>query len=106
MPVIKSAIKKARQDERARKRNRVIRDNYKAAAKKVRKLAESKDAKKAAEALKEAYSKIDVAAKKGIIHKNNASRRKKRLAATVKGTLSKESKPKTESKAKSTKEKK
>lgn len=80
MPVIKSAIKKARQDRVARERNRVVRFEYKAAAKKVRKLIKLGDFKKAAEALKEAYSKIDKAAKKNVIHKNNAARRKSRLA--------------------------
>ena len=83
MPVIKSAIKKARQDVKARKHNRVIRDDYKAAAKKVAKLIEAGDLKKATEALKEAYSKIDKAAKKKVLHKNNASRRKARLSALI-----------------------
>jgi small subunit ribosomal protein S20 len=84
MPIIKSAIKKARTDVKARIHNRGIRDEYKEASKKVRKFAESGDTKKAAEALKEAYSKIDKAAKRKIIHKNNASRRKKRLSAFLK----------------------
>ncbi len=81
MPVIKSAIKKARQDIKAREHNRVLRDEYKEASKKVRSLVKSGEIKKATEALKEAYSKIDRAAKKNIVHKNNASRRKSRLAA-------------------------
>lgn len=84
MPVIKSAIKKARQDVKARAHNRVIRDAYKNAAKNVRKLVEAGDTKKAQEALKEAYSKIDIAAKKNVVHKNNAARRKSRLAALLK----------------------
>lgn len=99
MPIIKSAIKKARQDERSRKHNRAIRDEYKIASKKVRKLAESGDIKKATEALKEAYSKIDKAAKRNVIHKNNASRRKSRLAAVF-------SKTKTDKPTKVAKEKK
>lgn len=87
MPVIKSAIKKARQDERSRKHNRGIRDEYKDASKKVRKLAKLGDAKKAAEALKNAYSKIDKAAKRKVIHKNNAARRKARLSAILKKSI-------------------
>jgi small subunit ribosomal protein S20 len=84
MPVIKSAIKKAKQDIHAREHNRGIRDEYKEASKKVRRLAELGDTKKATEALKEAYSKIDRAAKRNIIHKNNAARRKARLSLLFK----------------------
>jgi len=84
MPITSSAIKKSRQDTVARERNRIIRDEYKKAAKTVRKYAEDGDMKKAQEALKEAYSKIDKAAKKNILHKNNASRRKSRLSALLK----------------------
>jgi len=83
MPVTSSAIKKARQDKKARAHNRVLRDAYKKAAKKVRSLAEAGETEKADRALKEAYSKIDIAAKKNIIHKNNAARRKARLAKLV-----------------------
>jgi small subunit ribosomal protein S20 len=84
MPITSSAIKKAKQDIVARRRNRVIRDEYKSASKKVRRLALAGDLKKAQEALTEAYSKIDIAAKKKVLHKNNASRRKSRLAALIK----------------------
>lgn len=84
MPITSSATKKARQDVVARERNRVIRDAYKKASKEVRKLVQAGDSKKAKEALANAYSKIDIAAKKKILHKNNASRRKARLAAFVK----------------------
>ena len=68
----------------ARRRNRIIRDGYKKASKDVRRLMLAGDTKKAAEALKIAYSKIDIAAKKKVLHKNNASRRKARLAALLK----------------------
>ena len=84
MPVIKSAIKKARQDVKARAHNRGLRDAYKSAVKNVRKLVEAGDTKKAQEALKDAYSKIDKASKRNILHKNNAARRKSRLASLLK----------------------
>lgn len=87
MPITSSAIKKARQDVVARERNRVIRDEYKKASKELRKLVQAGETKKAAEALTVAYSKIDKAAKKKILHKNNASRRKARLAALLKKPL-------------------
>lgn len=84
MPIIKSAIKKAKQDEKARKHNRAIRDEYREAAKKVRKLALAGEVKKAQEELKTAYSKIDRAAKRNVIHKNAAARRKSRLSSFLK----------------------
>jgi small subunit ribosomal protein S20 len=83
MPVIKSAIKKARKDIKARKHNREIRDEYKEASNKVRKLVKDGDLKKATVALRDAYSKLDRAAKRNIIHLNSASRRKARLAALI-----------------------
>lgn len=83
MPITKSAIKKARQDVKSRKHNAGIRDEYKSAAKKVKKLALAGEVKKAQEALKEAYSKLDKAAKTNVLHKNNAARRKSRLSAIL-----------------------
>jgi small subunit ribosomal protein S20 len=83
MPVIKSAIKKARQDEQARKHNRVIRNDYRLAVKKFRKVATEGSSKKANDALAEAYSLIDRAAKRNVIHKKGANRRKSRLAALL-----------------------
>ncbi len=79
MPVTTSAIKKARQDKKSRKRNRIIKDDYKKAVKSYKALVKAKDKKGAAEALKVVFSKIDIAAKKKIIHKNNAARKKSRL---------------------------
>jgi small subunit ribosomal protein S20 len=83
MPITSSAIKKARQDITAREHNRGIRDEFKKAVKNVKKLVSTGESKKAQEALKEAYSTIDRAAKKKIIHKNNAARRKSRLSALL-----------------------
>lgn len=92
MPVTKSAIKKARQDVKAREHNREIRDAYKKASKEVRKSVLSGDIKKATELLKKAYSEIDKAAKRNVIHKNNAARRKSRLTALLKKDNKKEAK--------------
>jgi len=80
MPVTSSAIKKDRQDKKARQRNRALRDDFKIASKNFRKLILAGNIKEAAEALKVAYSKIDRAAKKNILHKNNANRKKSKLA--------------------------
>lgn len=83
MPVTSSAIKKAKQDKKARERNRLVRDSYKKASKEVRKLVKAGDLKKANAALTIAYSKLDKAAKKNILHLNNASRKKARLATLI-----------------------
>lgn len=83
MPVIKSAIKKAKQDEKARELNRGLKDEFRKASKEVRKLIFSGNIKEAQKALDLAYSKLDKAAKRNVIHKNNASRRKSRLAALL-----------------------
>lgn len=56
----------------------------KGAIKDVRKLVASKEGKKALAELKTAYQAIDKAAKRGIIKKNTAARKKSRLAKLIK----------------------
>ncbi len=56
------------------------------ASRKVREVAEEGDETVTAEALGEAYSALDRAAKTGAIHKRQADRRKRRLAAFVRRT--------------------
>ena len=73
MPILKSAIKKLRVDRRREKENAAIRQNYKEAVKAAR-------AKKSAAELAKAFSALDRAAKKKVIHKNKASRLKSRLS--------------------------
>lgn len=73
MPIIKSAKKKLRQDKKRQARNLIVKKKYKEALK----VAQKKPTKKN---LKQAFSIIDKAAKKGIIHKNKAARLKAKLA--------------------------
>ncbi len=82
MPIIKSAKKKARQALTHYDRNQATRTKVKTYMKKVLTLSKSKpeDAKKL---LPEAYSVIDTACKKHIIHKNNAAHKKSLLARSV-----------------------
>ena len=82
MPIIKSAKKKARQALRHYDRNQATRSKVKTYMKKVLMLSKTKpeDAKKL---LPEAYSVIDTASKKYILHKNNAARKKSLLARAV-----------------------
>lgn len=75
----KSAIKRLRSAERRRLRNRIYRGGARTAVKKVRQLIEEGRIEEAREAMRAAASALDKAAEKGIIHKNNAARRKSRL---------------------------
>jgi small subunit ribosomal protein S20 len=74
-----SAIKRLRSSERRRLRNRVYRGGARTAVKKARHLLETGQVEEAREAVQMAVCALDKAAAKGIIHKNNAARRKARL---------------------------
>jgi small subunit ribosomal protein S20 len=73
MPVIKSAIKKLRQDRKKTIVNNQIKSEYKDAIKLAKKSAKK-------DLLQKAFSSIDTAVKKKIIHKNKAARLKSQLA--------------------------
>jgi small subunit ribosomal protein S20 len=89
MPVIKSAKKKARQAIRHQERNQATRTKVKTFVKKVLTLSKT-NLEEAKKLLPEAYSVIDTAQKKNILHRNNAARKKSLLARTVaKGTAKK-----------------
>ena len=79
MANIKSAIKRNRQNEKRRLRNRVYRGSTRTQIKKARMMIASGDKENAAAEVNEAIKKLDRAAAKGVIHKNNAARRKSRL---------------------------
>ena len=75
----KSAIKRAKQNEVRRLRNRSTRSAMKTAIKKVY-VAKEEAAENTAEIFKTAQSVIAKAAKKGVLHKNTAARKTSRLA--------------------------
>ena len=75
----KSAIKRLRSADRRRLRNRVFRGGARTIVRKARQLMEAGREEEAREAVRRAASALDKAAEKGIIHKNNAARRKSRL---------------------------
>ena len=79
MANIKSQIKRNRQNLKHRARNRVYRGSARTFVKKARLAIESGDLDAARAATIQAASALDKAAQKGVIHKNNASRRKGRL---------------------------
>jgi small subunit ribosomal protein S20 len=84
MPIIKSAKKKARQALTHYDRNQATRTKVKTYMKKVLMLSKSKP-EEARKLLSEAYSVLDTATKKHILHPNNAARKKSRLARAVGG---------------------
>jgi small subunit ribosomal protein S20 len=83
MPNTKSAIKAMRQSLKRRARNLVTKDKFKSAVKEVKKLIALGKKTEAMEMMKKAMSTLDKAAKKHVIHKNTASRKKSRLAKAL-----------------------
>lgn len=79
MANIASAIKRIRQNEKRRLRNRVHRNRARTFVKKAHLEIDNKEPEAARAATLEAIKALDKAAEKGVIHKNNAARRKSRL---------------------------
>jgi small subunit ribosomal protein S20 len=76
----RSALKRIRSSEKKRQRNRVFRSSARTYVKKARTLiTEQGKSEESQAALRQAISALDKAAQKGVIHKNNAARRKARL---------------------------
>lgn len=82
MPITKSAKKAMRQQYARTERNKGIKTVVKTFMKKVLELSKD-DPENAKKLLPKAYNVIDTAAKKNIIHPNNADRKKSRLARAV-----------------------
>lgn len=80
MPNIQSAAKRARQAEKARRRNRIVRTHLKHLAKSVLAAVAAGQGDAARDAYRRYTSALDKAVKKGVIARNNASRRKSRMA--------------------------
>ncbi|MGH9164902.1 MAG: 30S ribosomal protein S20 [Acidimicrobiales bacterium] len=78
MANIKSQIKRNLQNEKRRLRNKGVRSEIKTRVKNAVAAVES-GAEGSAETLRLAVKKLDVAAAKGVIHKNQAANRKSRL---------------------------
>ncbi len=77
----KSAIKRWHQSLRERDRNRARRTLARTSVRRLREAVSAGDDTKVKEALSEAYSTLDRAAKMGAIHTGKADRTKRRLAA-------------------------
>ena len=84
MPVIhKSTIKRTRQAEKRRQRNRTVLSRVKSVVKKVGKAVDQKDLELAKTSLREAKSELSKAATKGTLKRNTVSRRISRLTVRV-----------------------
>lgn len=79
MANIKSQIKRNRQNEKRRLRNRHFIGKARTFVKKARLSMEDGTMEEAHQATRNAIIALDKAAEKGVIHKNNAARRKSRL---------------------------
>ncbi len=79
----KSVLKRARQNEKRRVRNRVHVSKHKTARKKLEAAIEQKDAAKARELLPDIVATIDKAVSKNVLSKNSASRKKSSLTLRV-----------------------
>ena len=89
MANIKSQIKRNRQNEKRRLRNRTVRSEVNTRTKAALD-AVSHDDETADETLRLAIKRIDKAAAKGVIHKNTAARRKSRLVREIERLRSEE----------------
>ena len=79
MPIIKSAIKKLRRDNKRKLENRAVRVTVRKSIKDARISSSNEDVSKA-------FSLIDKAVKKGLIKKNTAARKKSQLSKTLTNT--------------------
>ena len=79
MANLKSSIKRVRSSRRKAAHNHIVRTTAKTHIRKARRLIADKQFDEAQAFVQDAISALDKAAQKGVIHKNNAARRKSRL---------------------------
>lgn len=83
MPNLKTSIKDLRSSKRKTVFNDRLRNRVKKSVKNIKVNVKAGEKDKALESLKNAYKVIDKAAKKNVISKGKASRKKSRLAAQI-----------------------
>ena len=86
MANIKSQIKRNKQNETRRERNKAVKSALKTSQKKVQAAISGGDADAAVARQREAARALDKAASKGVLHKRTAARTKSRLAKQVNAT--------------------
>jgi small subunit ribosomal protein S20 len=83
MANIKSQIKRNKQNIKAQERNKSVKSGVKTAIRKFRAAVEAGDKDAATAAGRDAMKKLDKAASKGVLHKNQAANRKSAIAKKV-----------------------
>ena len=83
MANIKSQIKRNRQNEKRRLRNKSVKSSLKTAIRKFNEAVQAGDTAAAQTLLRDASRKLDKAVSKGVIHKNQAANKKSALAHSV-----------------------
>ena len=83
MANIKSQKKRIKTNEKRRQRNQSVRSELRTLVRKTREAIEAGEKEAAEKALQVACRKLDKAASKGVIHKNQAANRKSKLATKV-----------------------
>ena len=80
MANIKSQIKRIKQNEKRHQRNKAVKSGLKTAVRKFREAADAGEKEQAVALGHDASRKLDKAASKGVIHKNQAANRKSAIA--------------------------
>ena len=83
MANIKSQIKRNRQNEKRRMRNKSVKSSLKTVIRKLNEASEAGNTETAATLLRDASRQLDKAVSKGVIHKNQAANRKSAIAKRV-----------------------
>lgn len=83
MANIKSQIKRNRQNETARLRNKSVKSSLRTAIRRFREAAATGDGDTAQQLARVASTKLDKAASAGVIHKNQAANKKSAIAKQV-----------------------
>lgn len=89
MPIIESAKKALRQSKKREAQNKEVKRAMKDAVRELEQAIEAGEKKEAQQLLSAAYKRLDKAAKKGVIKKNTASRKKSRLYKALKKLMQK-----------------
>lgn len=83
MANIKSQVKRNRQNEERRLRNKAVKSSLKTSMRQVREAADAGEAVKAQQLAQRACRQLDKAASKGVVHKNYAANKKSKIHAKV-----------------------
>jgi small subunit ribosomal protein S20 len=82
---IKSQIKRNKQNEKRRLRNKSVKSALKTAVRKFHEASASGDLESATALMRDASRKLDKAVSKGVIHRNQAANRKSAIAKKLAG---------------------